>query len=83
MAAPSQKLQYLTMGRLFVVIGAKTERSCSPAADKTGKVMDITTGQTSQIAAHDAPISCARFIDGISGAGTMVVTGSWDKTLRV
>ncbi|KAJ3241286.1 hypothetical protein HDU81_001271 [Chytriomyces hyalinus] len=54
----------------------------SGGADKAGKMMDITTGQTTQVAAHDAPISCARFADGIGGAGTMVITGSWDKTIK-
>ncbi|KAI8609222.1 WD40-repeat-containing domain protein [Chytriomyces sp. MP71] len=54
----------------------------SGGADKAGKMMDIQTGQTTQVAGHDAPISCARFAEGIAGAGPMVVTGSWDKTLK-
>jgi mRNA export factor len=45
--------------------------------------MDLNTGQVSQVAAHDAPIRCARFLEGVGGAGTVVVTGSWDKTIRV
>jgi hypothetical protein len=47
-------------------------------------MMDLNTGQSTQVAAHDAPIKSARFVDGLTGApGTMVVTGSWDKTLKV
>jgi mRNA export factor len=45
--------------------------------------MDLNTGQTQQIAAHDAPIRSCRFIDDVGGMNNMVVTGSWDKTAKV
>ncbi|KAI9338754.1 WD40-repeat-containing domain protein [Obelidium mucronatum] len=54
----------------------------SGGADKAGKMMDLATGQTTQVAGHDAPISCARFVENVGGAGTMVITGSWDKTVK-
>ncbi|ORY47836.1 WD40 repeat-like protein [Rhizoclosmatium globosum] len=54
----------------------------SGGADKAGKMMDITTGQSSQVAGHDAPISCARFVENVGSPGTMIVTGSWDKTVK-
>ncbi|KAJ3416475.1 hypothetical protein HDV05_001633, partial [Chytridiales sp. JEL 0842] len=54
----------------------------SGGADKAGKIMDLNTGQVQQVAAHDAPIKAARFLDGVGGQGTMVVTGSWDKSIR-
>jgi mRNA export factor len=39
-----------------------------------------TGGEAQQIAAHDAPIKCCEFIDV---HGPMLVTASWDKTLKV
>ncbi|KAJ3327560.1 hypothetical protein HDU76_011550, partial [Blyttiomyces sp. JEL0837] len=54
----------------------------SGGADKAGRMMDLMTGQTTQVAAHDAPIKGARFIDGMAGQSTMLVTGSWDKTVK-
>lgn len=45
------------------------------------KLYDVATGTPSQIAAHDQPIRCVKFINA-PGAGEMVVTGSWDKTLK-
>jgi mRNA export factor len=55
----------------------------SGGADKAGRLLDLNTGQTMQVAAHDGPIKCARWIDNIGGMNNVVVTGSWDKTLRV
>ncbi|KAI9342471.1 WD40-repeat-containing domain protein [Zopfochytrium polystomum] len=54
----------------------------SVGADKAGRMMDLNTGQTSQIAAHDNVIKTVRFVENVGGAASMVVTGSWDKTLR-
>ncbi|KAJ3090080.1 hypothetical protein HK102_004729 [Quaeritorhiza haematococci] len=54
----------------------------SGGADKAGRVIDVNTMQTIQVAAHDAPIKCARFVDGAGGMQNIVATGSWDKTLR-
>ncbi|KAI8388118.1 WD40-repeat-containing domain protein [Radiomyces spectabilis] len=49
----------------------------SGGADKAGRMFDITTGQTTQVAQHDEPIKCAKFLDqGI------LATGSWDKTVK-
>ncbi|KAI8827285.1 WD40-repeat-containing domain protein [Fimicolochytrium jonesii] len=52
----------------------------SGGCDKAGRMMDITTGQTMQVASHDAPIKSCRFME-FQGS-TIAVTGSWDKTLR-
>jgi WD40 repeat protein len=49
----------------------------SGGADKAARVYDVNTGQTSQIAQHDAPIKNVRWIDA-NGQG-LVATGSWDK----
>ena len=35
-----------------------------------------------QVAAHDAPIKCARFVEVPNAAGPVLMTGSWDKTVR-
>ncbi|KAJ3101623.1 hypothetical protein HDU97_001236 [Phlyctochytrium planicorne] len=52
----------------------------SGGADKAGKIMDMNTGQTMQVASHDAPIKVGRFFD--NPQGTLLATGSWDKTVR-
>ena len=44
-------------------------------------MFDTATGQTTQVAAHEMPIKCVRFIEHPQ-AGQMLVTGSWDKTLK-
>lgn len=45
-------------------------------------MLDLGAGgaAATQIAAHDAPIRCVRFIE--AGGNPMVVTGSWDKTVK-
>ena len=42
---------------------------------------DVTTGQSSQVAQHDAPIRVVRWIE--SPQGSVLATGSWDKTIKV
>lgn len=49
--------------------------------DKTAKCWDLATNQSVQVAAHDAPIRTCHWIKGSSYSCLM--TGSWDKTLRV
>ncbi|KAF7795948.1 hypothetical protein EIP86_007117 [Pleurotus ostreatoroseus] len=53
----------------------------SGGADNAGRMFDVTTGQSSQVAQHDAPIKCVKWID-MQGQGGFLVTGSWDKTLK-
>ena len=43
-------------------------------------MFDVQTGQATQIAAHNAPIKCVKWIDAQGG---ILATGSWDKTLKV
>jgi mRNA export factor len=50
----------------------------SGGADKAGRMFDITTGQSTQVAQHDEPIKCAKFLD----QGNVLATGSWDKTIK-
>ncbi|GJE94513.1 WD40-repeat-containing domain protein [Phanerochaete sordida] len=52
----------------------------SGGADNAGRMFDITTGQSQQVAQHDAPIKVVRWIE--SPQGGILATGSWDKTLK-
>jgi mRNA export factor len=45
-------------------------------------MLDLNTNQTVQVGAHDAPIKSCRYIDGLPNMNNMLVTGSWDKTVR-
>ncbi|GET04248.1 poly(A)+ RNA export protein [Rhizophagus clarus] len=50
----------------------------SGGADNAGRCFDITSQQVGQIAVHDQPIKCIRYIENHN----LVLTGSWDKTLK-
>lgn len=54
----------------------------SAGADKQAKVCDMNTGQQVQVAAHDATIKSALFFETTDTNGPIVVTGSWDKTIK-
>ena len=43
-------------------------------------MLDITTGQSTQVAQHDGPVKVVKWID--SPQAGILVTGSWDKTLK-
>lgn len=47
-------------------------------------MLDLGAGQTvaQQVAAHDQPIRCVRFFDAPQTNAPMLVTGSWDKTVK-
>ena|SRR5258708_37417413 len=53
----------------------------SVGADKAARMFDVSTGQSTQVGAHDAPIKCARWIEAPTGG--VLATGSWDKTVKV
>jgi len=55
-------------------------RLFSAGADKVARAYDLATGQSSQVASHDAPVRCCRWVDAPSGG--YLVTGSWDKTVK-
>jgi len=44
-------------------------------------MFDITTGQSQQVAQHDAPVKVVKWIE--TPQGGILATGSWDKTLKV
>jgi mRNA export factor len=53
-------------------------------SDKTAKLLDLGSSGSpaQQVAAHDAPIRTIRFVDIPNSNGPMIVTGSWDKTVK-
>ncbi|KAL9073210.1 MAG: hypothetical protein Q9161_003042 [Pseudevernia consocians] len=53
-------------------------------ADKAARLLDLGAGATTaqQVAAHDQPIRCVRMIDVPGQATPVLVTGSWDKTVK-
>ena len=53
----------------------------SGGADNAGRMFDITSGQSQQVAQHEAPIKVVKWIE--SPQGGFLATGSWDKTLKV
>ena len=54
----------------------------SAGADKQAKMCDLQTQQTQQIAAHDQPVRRCKFFEVGASGSPMVVTGSWDKTVK-
>ncbi|KAK9315387.1 WD40-repeat-containing domain protein [Lipomyces starkeyi] len=54
----------------------------SGGTDKAGRLFDLQSGQSTQIAAHDAAIRSVRFVDAGNTGQQIVATGSWDKTLK-
>jgi mRNA export factor len=47
-------------------------------------MIDLSAGQNvgTQVAVHDQPVRAVRFIDNPQGGQQMLVTGSWDKTIK-
>ncbi|TDL20804.1 WD40 repeat-like protein [Rickenella mellea] len=55
-------------------------RLFSGGADNAGRTYDLQTGQSQQVAQHDAPIKSIKWIE--TPQGEILATGSWDKTLK-
>ncbi|KAG9086908.1 hypothetical protein FRC06_002819 [Ceratobasidium sp. 370] len=51
----------------------------SGGMDKAGRMYDLQTGQSTQVAAHDDAIKSIRWVDAQGG---ILATGSWDKTIK-
>jgi mRNA export factor len=43
-------------------------------------MFDVSSGQATQVAQHEAPIKTVKWVDAQNG---ILATGSWDKTLKV
>ncbi|KAL0954549.1 hypothetical protein HGRIS_003515 [Hohenbuehelia grisea] len=52
----------------------------SGSVDNTAQLFDCQTGQTRQVAQHEAPIRNVKWVE-TPGAG-LLATGSWDRTLK-
>ncbi|RKP30022.1 WD40 repeat-like protein [Metschnikowia bicuspidata] len=57
-------------------------RVCSGGADKQVKLFDLASQQTQQIGVHDAPVRAIRSVQCGPTNTEVVVSGSWDKTLK-
>jgi WD40 repeat protein len=51
----------------------------SGGADNAARLFDVTTGQSQQVAQHEAPVKVVKWIDAQGG---ILATGSWDKTIK-
>jgi mRNA export factor len=55
----------------------------SGGADNAARMLDLQANpnQPQQVAQHDAPIKVVKWIE--SPQGPILITGSWDKTVKV
>ncbi|KDQ13524.1 hypothetical protein BOTBODRAFT_111302 [Botryobasidium botryosum FD-172 SS1] len=75
------KAMYSHEGPVFDLCWSKDgSKLFSGGADKAARMFDIQSGQAVQVAAHDAPVKCVRWIE--TPTGGYLATGSWDKTLK-
>ncbi|RAL09291.1 putative nuclear pore complex protein (SonA) [Aspergillus homomorphus CBS 101889] len=51
-------------------------------ADKAARMLDLASNATTQVAAHDAPIRSCHMIPNPQGNTPLLITGSWDKTVK-
>ncbi|EAU85308.2 polyA+ RNA export [Coprinopsis cinerea okayama7 len=52
----------------------------SGGADNAGRMFDVTTGQATQVAQHDAPVKVVGWVN--TPQAGILATGSWDKTIK-
>ena len=63
---------------------ADGQQCFSAGGDRLCKMLNVGTLQVSQIANHDGPIIGCRTVDPTAGpAANMLITTSWDKTVKV
>ncbi|KAL0639630.1 RNA export factor gle2 [Maublancomyces gigas] len=76
------KAVYEHEGPVLSVVWSKDgSKVLSGGADKAARMFDLQSGTSTQVAVHDQPIRAVRFIQP-PNAAEMLVTGSWDKTLK-
>ncbi|CAO3609725.1 unnamed protein product [Cunninghamella echinulata] len=74
------KASYSHVGPALSVAWSKDgTKIVSGGADKVGRLYDVATGQSTQIATHDDTIRSVCFLDGQQ---SVLATGSWDKTMK-
>ncbi|KAF9223436.1 WD40 repeat-like protein [Gyrodon lividus] len=75
------KAMYAHQGPVLSVCWNKDgNKVISGGADNAARMFDITNGQTTQVAQHDAPIKVVKWIE--TPQGGILATGSWDKTIK-
>ncbi|WFD37972.1 RNA export factor gle2 [Malassezia japonica] len=65
---------------LDVCFNAEGNKVISGGADKVARCFDLNTNQAAVVAQHNEPIRCVRWLRAFGGA---LVTGSWDKTVKI
>lgn len=55
----------------------------SAGADNAARSYNVATGQMAQVTQHDAPIKSLKWFNPPYMNSGMLVTGSWDKTIKV
>jgi mRNA export factor len=74
------KAMYSHQGPVLSVCWNKEgNKVLSGGADNAARLFDVTTGQSQQVAQHDAPVKVVKWIDAQGG---ILATGSWDKTIK-
>ncbi|KAH6669584.1 WD40-repeat-containing domain protein [Halenospora varia] len=60
------------------------KKAVGGGADKTAKLLDMGAAGSpaQQVAAHDAPIRSIKFFQPTNSNSEMLITGSWDKTVK-
>ncbi|KAI0288659.1 WD40-repeat-containing domain protein [Multifurca ochricompacta] len=58
----------------------KAIKVISGGGDNAARLYDIQTGQSQQVAQHDAPVKVVKWLE--TPQGSILVTGSWDKTIK-
>ncbi|OAA66626.1 nuclear pore complex protein [Niveomyces insectorum RCEF 264] len=60
------------------------KRVVSAGADNQARLCDLESGKNEVVAQHDQPIRTVKFfdVDAAAGGQQMIVTGSWDKTVK-
>lgn len=53
-------------------------------ADKAARMIDLAANANvaTQVAVHDQPIKCVKYFTPANTQAPMIVTGSWDKTIK-
>ncbi|KAH7915959.1 WD40 repeat-like protein [Hygrophoropsis aurantiaca] len=75
------KAMYTHQGPVLSVCWNKEgNKVISGGADNTARLFDLSTGQSQQVAQHDAPVKVVRWVE--TPQGGILATGSWDKTIK-
>ncbi|KAF5371835.1 hypothetical protein D9615_009531 [Tricholomella constricta] len=74
------KAMHHHQGPVLSVCWGKDGKVFSGGADNVARMLDISVGQGTLVAQHDAPVKCVKWVD--TPGGGVLATGSWDKTIK-